>query len=153
MKTTIEQPLRIMGISIITTNQDGKAIMEIGNLWKKFYQEEIPLKIPDRIGEEVYSVYTDYEGDHEKPYKVLIGCQVTAETPTVQSLDAVLIPVGQYEKFTAKGNLTQGAVGKTWYNIWNSNLNRAFKADFEVYGEKSVDTTDGEVDIFVGILE
>lgn len=44
---------------------------------------------------------------------------------------------GSYQSFKAKGNLAGGAVYQAWFSIWNSDVPRAYTADFEVYGEKA----------------
>ncbi|MNY58278.1 Bacterial transcription activator, effector binding domain [compost metagenome] len=56
-----------------------------------------------------------------------------------------------FEKFTAKGNLTEGAVYNEWLKIWNSDLNRSFTSDFEVYDQRSANLQNGEVDIFIAL--
>jgi predicted transcriptional regulator YdeE len=50
-----------------------------------------------------------------------------------------------------KGNILQGVVFDEWTKIWNSDLERAFTADFEVYGEKSLNPENAEVDIFIAV--
>ena len=47
----------------------------------------------------------------------------------------------------------QGIVYNEWVKIWNSDLDRTFVADFEVYGEKAQDPTNAEVEIFVGVKD
>lgn len=61
------------------------------------------------------------------------------------------IQAGNYEKFTAKGDLTKGAVYEKWTKIWNTDLDRLYTADFEVYGEKAQNPVDAEVDILIAI--
>ena len=56
-----------------------------------------------------------------------------------------------YAKYIAKGNIMQGMVFGVWTKIWNSDLDRTFTADFEVYGEKSQNPENAEVDIFVAV--
>lgn len=38
-----------------------------------------------------------------------------------------------------------------WDKIWEANIKRAYKADFEVYDERSRDWDSAEVDIFINI--
>lgn len=45
----------------------------------------------------------------------------------------------------------EGAVINTWFKIWDTDLNRTYKTDFEVYGEKAQNPNDAEVEIFVGV--
>jgi predicted transcriptional regulator YdeE len=38
-----------------------------------------------------------------------------------------------------------------WAQIWNSDINRRYTTDYEIYGSKSGDTENAEVDIFVAV--
>jgi predicted transcriptional regulator YdeE len=58
---------------------------------------------------------------------------------------------GTYEKVVAKGNIFKGALAEAWFDIWNSDRNRAYTADFEVYSEKASNPENAEVDIFIAI--
>lgn len=52
---------------------------------------------------------------------------------------------------TVKGNILQGLVFEAWTKIWNSNIDRKFSADFEVYDERAQDPENAEVDIFIAV--
>ncbi len=56
-----------------------------------------------------------------------------------------------YRKYITKGNILQGMVFNEWTKIWNSDLERTFTADFEVYGEKAQNPENAEVDIFIAV--
>ena len=58
---------------------------------------------------------------------------------------------GNYAKFVSKGDLTKGAVYGTWSKIWETELDRTYSTDFEIYGEKAQNPTDAEVEIFVAV--
>lgn len=53
------------------------------------------------------------------------------------------------EKFIARGNLQQGAVWQKWMEIWESDIDRTYTFDFEIYGEKAQNPADAEVEIFI----
>ncbi|MBI3239744.1 MAG: AraC family transcriptional regulator, partial [Flavobacteriia bacterium] len=61
------------------------------------------------------------------------------------------IETGDYKEYTAIGNAQEGAVYNEWVKIWNSDLNRAYTADFEVYGAESFDPIAGKVPIFIAL--
>jgi predicted transcriptional regulator YdeE len=44
-------------------------------------------------------------------------------------------------------------VADTWKEIWNSNIPRAYQADFEVYDERSKDWSKAVVEIFISIKD
>ena len=56
-----------------------------------------------------------------------------------------------YRKFVAKGNILQGIVFGEWTKIWNTEIDRKYTADFEVYGEKTQNPENAEIDIYVSI--
>ena len=58
------EEIKIIGITVRTTNQDQKAAQDIPVLWDKFMWQGLAEKIPNRENEAVYCVYTDYEKDY-----------------------------------------------------------------------------------------
>jgi len=150
MKMTIKQ-FKIIGISIQTTNENNQATIDVPALWDQFLSQNLIEKIPNKIGPEIYCVYTDYEKDHTKPYKVILGCGVANFDKIPEGMIDKKIETRQYQKFIAKGDIKQGAVAQEWIKIWNSNLERRYTTDFEVYGKKAQNLKDAEVEIFVAI--
>ena len=69
---------RLEGIGIRTTNQEGKAIQDIAQVWQGFFAEGIYDKIENKANGKTIGLYTDYEGDFTKPYYFMAGCEVTA---------------------------------------------------------------------------
>ena len=141
----------VVGISIRTTNENGQATKDIPALWGKFMSEGIIEKIPNKIDNTVYCIYTDYEKDHTKPYTTILGCKVSTLNNIPNEMVVKTFEEANYEKFVAKGNLMQDAIFNEWTKIWNSDLDRTFTADFEVYGEKAQNPENAEVDIFIAI--
>ncbi len=145
------EPFALVGISMKTSNAEGKAVQDIPQLWNRFMTEGIAAKIPNKIEEAVFCVYTDYEGDHSMPYSVILGCKVANLEEIPEGMIGKPIPGGNYEKRTAKGNLKEGALVEAWHKIWNEDLPRVYTADFEVYGGKTQNPLDAEVDIFIAV--
>lgn len=150
MKTTIEK-FHVIGISVRTTNEGNQAAKDIPQLWERFMSEEIESKILNKASQDVYGIYTEYEGDFTKPYTTIIGCKVNSLDNIPEGLIGLTIETANYEKFTAKGKLSDDVVYNKWTEIWKSNLDRAYIADFEIYGEKSMDMDNAEVDIFIAV--
>jgi len=61
MKTTTLSEFHIIGISVRTTNVSNKALKDIGELFGNFVGQNMMGKIPEKITEDIYCVYTDYE--------------------------------------------------------------------------------------------
>lgn len=145
------QKFSVIGISVRTTNENGQAGQDIPALWSKFMSEGIAEKIPKKIDNSIFCIYTEYEKDHTKPYTTILGCKVENLNTIPNGMVGKTFDEANYTKHIAKGNILQGMVFGEWTKIWNSNLDRAFTADFEVYGEKAQNPEKAEVDIFVAL--
>ncbi len=151
METVNVEGFYIIGIAVRTTNENGQSAKDIGALWNKFISEGIVDKIPNKVNTEIYSVYTDYEGDYMQPYTTILGCKVENLDNIPEGMVAKEIKGWKYAKFIAKGDLTKGAIYQEWSKIWNTDLERVYTSDFEIYGEKAQNPIDAEVEILVAI--
>jgi predicted transcriptional regulator YdeE len=133
-----------------TSNENNQSMKDGGELWTRFEKEEIASKIPNKLSDEIIAVYYNYEGDHTRPFSYFIGCKVEQGTHVPDDLDSLTIPAGNYQKVTAKGEMP-GCMAEKWREIWNSNIPRAYKFDFEIYDERSQDWSDAEVDIYLSV--
>ena len=116
---------KITGKKIRTNNNK---IDEIISLWK-----EVPIL---GLSGDIYAVYYNYESDFNGDFDFLIGSENSALK------DFADIKEGKYMIWTAD---SQDAVGSAWQKIWNTELDRAYESDFEVYSQ------DGSIKIFIGI--
>ncbi len=147
------EPFRVIGISVRTTNENNQAATEIADLWGKFMHENILEAIPNKLDSTVYSIYTDYESDHTKPYNVILGCKVENLDKIPDGMVGKFIDGGSYMKLSSKGNLAEGLIINKWVEIWGMDLNRAFTADYEVFGEKAQNPADAEIDFLIAVKE
>ena len=141
---------KIIGISTRTTNKNNKAQQDLGQLWGKFYSENIFVKIPNKLSNEVLTIYTDYKSDFTEDYTTIIGIPVSTLDEIPNGLVGREFQAENFQKFTAKGEMPN-AVVNTWIDIWkrDKELNRKYSYDFEVYGEKSQNGENSEVDIYI----
>ncbi len=151
MKTIKTEPFCVIGISVRTTNENGQGAIDIGGLWGRFFSEQVLEAIPNKVDNVIYSIYTEYEQDHTRPYTTIIGCRVEHLDEIPSGMKGIRIEGGTYAQLSARGDMQQGFVGSKWYEIWNSDLNRAYTADYEVYGEKAHNPADAEVDFLIAI--
>lgn len=151
MEKVMVEPFYIIGLGVKTTNADGKGAQDIASLWQKFMYENILEKIPNKVDPTIYCVYTDYEGDYTQPYLTLLGCKVKSLDEVPEGLTAKSFDGGSYLKMTAKGDMSQGLVINQWTKIWNMDLDRAYTADFEVFGQKAQNPADAEIDFFIAV--
>ena len=146
--------MKIIGISTETTNQNGQASADLGQLWGKFFAENIIGKIPNKISNEIYSIYTDYESDYTGKYTTIIGLKVSSLDEIPNGLIGREFENQNFIKITAKGEMPN-AIAETWKEIWakDKELNRTYTYDFEVYGEKSQNGENSEVEVYLSIKD
>lgn len=143
---------KFIGVSIETTNENGQSSNDLQELWERFYSENIPTQIPNKVSDEIYSIYTDYETNYKGKYTCIIGFKVNSLDEIPENLIGREFKGGQFQKFIAKGQMPD-AVVETWQKIWQKEdeLNRKYTVDFEVYRENSRKGEGAEVQIFISI--
>ncbi len=145
---------KVIGISVRTTNKNNKSGRDLGNLWNRFFKENIINKIPNKESSEIFLIYTDYKSNYLDDYTAILGMRVSSIEDVPEGFVGREFEEENFQKFVAKGRIPE-AIQKTWMNIWNddSKLGRKYTYDFEVYGEKANNPEDAEVDIFVATEE
>ena len=142
----------VAGIEIKTTNQNGKAMKDIGVTWQKLFTEGSYEIIPNKVNNKTIGLYTEYEGDYTKPYIFLAGAEVSQSVKNNQEIINKVIPKGKYAKFVITGDV-QNSVGQAWQEIWGMDLKRKYTCDFEEYQNNSEDMQNQEIHIYIAIEE
>ncbi|NCT40115.1 MAG: AraC family transcriptional regulator [Alphaproteobacteria bacterium] len=138
----------VVGVSIITDNE--KATDDINALWERFFKESIGQFVPGKTDDVIYAVYSDYQGDHEKPYRLTIGYRVS-EVKTPDTMHHVGVKSQEYAVMSAAGKQPDALI-ETWKAIWSSeDLPRSYATDFEVYGPRFFEDGINEVLVHIGI--
>ena len=140
----------IAGIKVRTTNQDGKAIQDIGMTWQKLFESGIYEKVPNKVNTKTIGLYTEYEGDYTKSYTFIAGTEVSKEIENNEEIISKVIPKGKYAKFVITGDV-KDLVGQAWQEIWNMNLKRKYTCDFEEYQNNSEDMQKQEIHIYIAL--
>jgi len=148
--TTEQKEFSVIGISVRTSNQNGQSKKDISELWVKFMGGNLMEKIPDKASNDLFCIYTEYETDHTGPYTTILGCKVASLKNIPAGFIGKIIPAARYNRIISKGPLP-GCVLNTWREVWESNIERAYGADFDVYGEKAQNPEHGEVETFVSV--
>ena len=133
----------IVGVSAITSNDDPKMGQVIGSLWGKLYEGRINEIIKNKVNEYAIGLYSDYE---DNKYCVTVGNEVSS----VENEELIVkkIPVGKYAKFSIEGHM-QKAVAEAWNKIWQMDLDRSYKADFEEY--LNADYDNAKINIYISV--
>ncbi len=150
MRTIELDQFIVIGISIRTSNINGKSLKDIGELFGRFMSQHLIQQIPNKINSDIYCVYTDYESDFNAPYSTIIGCRVSSTEDIPEEFISKTIPAAKYQVYKSTGNLTE-SLGKTWEGIWSSEIDRRYSADFDIYGAKAMDFSNGEVESYVSV--
>ncbi len=143
---------KIIGISVRTTNKNNQSQQDLGKLWNKFFSENIIDKIPNKVSSNIITIYTDYKSDYTDDYTTIIGIPVSALDEIPNGLIGREFEAENFEKYTAKGEMPN-AIMNTWIDIWrrDKDLKRKYTYDFEVYGPKSQNGKDSEVEIYIAM--
>lgn len=140
----------VEGICIKTTNQNGKAIQDIANLWQNFFVKGDYDKIENKVNNKTIGLYTDYEGDYTSSYSFVVCSEVNKKSENLDNRVTKIIPRGKYAKFVIIGDVQQ-SVGEAWSKIWNMNLKRKYTCDFEEYQNNTDDMQNQEIHIYIAI--
>lgn len=151
--TLIQKPsINVIGIACRTSNAPENGPQDIPRLWEQFYSENVINKIPNKISNEVIALYCDYEGDYTQPYSLVIGCPVSSLGSVPGGMVSKVIPAGSYAVFHAIGEYPKSLI-ETWGNIWQTDLDRTYTGDYELYGEKFTSESSKEVGVYIAIEE
>lgn len=140
----------VMGIAVRTTNQNQQAQTDIGALWQRFFGENLLSRIPGKISEDIYCVYTDYETDANGPYTTILGCKVASLQGLPEGFVGKTIPEATYRLYRSAGKLPD-CVLATWGQIWQALIERSYLADFDVYGPGSQDPNHAVVETYLSV--
>ena len=155
MSNQIIQEFKVIGISIRTTNENGQSAKDIETIWGRFWNEKIQEQIPNKVNDDIYAIYTDYETDFKGAYTTIIGLPVSSLENIPEGFVGITIEKTEYKKFVSKGKMPE-AVVNTWIEIWGNNelnLTRTYKADFTIHGKKYYDGDTAEVETFISVNE
>jgi|APSaa5957512535_1039671.scaffolds.fasta_scaffold49022_2 predicted transcriptional regulator YdeE len=162
---TQDKVLNIIGIELRTTNNNNQAFTDIPPFWQNFFSDDIAAKIPHKLSDDIYAVYTkfDNEGiDNTGMYSLIIGYPVNNLDQIPASLVSCTIPKSSYRKFAVNsskpedvGQICNGKpedVGQTWQEIWQLsatdkefNAKKSYIAEFEHYASS------GKINIYIGL--
>lgn len=142
------QALHVVGIALRTHNSE--AFQTIPPFWGRFTQCRLADRLPHRLSDDVYAVYTHFQNagvDNGGWYTLVIGHAVPGDTPGLPpaGLVHVVAPASPRALFqVAQGR--PDLVGAKWQQIWQrSDLQKTTVADYEHY------QPDGSIDILIGI--
>jgi predicted transcriptional regulator YdeE len=146
----------VIGIEARTTNaKEATADGIIPRQWQRFFQEGILEKIPNKIAGNIYAVYSDYANDHNGEYDYVIGAMVKEGSVPPPGMVAKNVSGGRFAVLTSDRGPLPSVVPQAWQTIFKlegeKKLQRTYKADFEIYDQRSRDPQNAQVDLYVGM--
>ncbi len=160
MKKNITQlpEIKLVGINVRTSNvlEMNPATAQIGATMQRFFMDNMQAKILNRKNSgRVFAVYTDYESNEHGPYTYFLGEEVTIFDKLDDGFKTLVISPQNYMKFTSNQGVMPKVVIDMWQAIWKMTESdfdgpRSYLADFEIYDERSHDSNQAVVDIYIG---
>jgi predicted transcriptional regulator YdeE len=146
----------VVGISARTSNaKEAGPDGIIPKQWQTFFHDGVAARIPNKTGAEIYAVYADYASDHNGEYTFIIGCKVKDGTASHAGLTAAQIPSGDYAVISSKKGPVARVVPAAWQDVFkmegSGELHRTYRADFELYDQRTHDPQNAQVDLFLGV--
>lgn len=143
---SLSDDLTVLGPSLRTSND--VAFETIPGHWQRFFERGGPDQMSERIGDEIYAVYTDFENegvDNTGMYTFVIGPRVPSGTEPRDGMEIAVVPASQRVTFDVEGGRPD-LVGEQWQRIWDrDDLAKTFVAEYEKYA------TDGAITISIGV--
>ncbi|MCK4499256.1 AraC family transcriptional regulator [Candidatus Babeliales bacterium] len=154
-----QEEIKVVGIQVRTNNnfEMNPAEAKIGSLVGKYFGTNVASLIPERKTPGItFCAYTDYESDHTGDYTYFIGEEVTDTSSIPDGYVSLIIPKGDYVKFTSESGAIPNVVLELWQKIWKMNSEefdgkRLFEVDYEIYDARATDPQSAIVDICIGI--
>jgi predicted transcriptional regulator YdeE len=152
------QEFSVIGIQVRTSN--AKEVTGGGAIpkqWARFFSEGITDKIPNKVDSTIYAVYTNYASDYNGEYDFIIGMKVSSVSDVPRGMVAKTVPRGKYAVVASEMGPVAQVVPKAWQQVYSLDANkhlggtRAYKADFELYDQRSQNPQDSQVDLYIGL--
>lgn len=155
-----QSDIKIVGITTRTNNKNemNPQTAKIGETFGRYFGQQLASQIPHRKNPGVtFSIYTNYESNEHGDYTYFLGEAVDSFDNIPDHFQTLLIPAGQFQKFTTPVGKIPDIVIQAWQQIWQMSADdfggpRAYRADYEVYDQRAQDPQHACVDIFVGVL-
>jgi predicted transcriptional regulator YdeE len=141
MKTVTMDAFYAMGHEARTTNareMSGQGV--IGKMWS--------TGVPGASA--IVAVYSEYASDKDGEYSYLLGSKVGESEKMPRDLVRRKVEQGRYVQLSAKNEGKAPVVVGLWQQVWalegEGKIKRAYRTDFELYGEAGVE-------LYVGVKD
>lgn len=153
-----EQPAIILtGVHVRTTNaEEAGPNRRLPQLWETYFQSQITSRTQTINSHLIYALYTDYESDATGAYTTMIGHEVANNNSQDEDKFHILqVPASKYLVFTTEKGPVYEVVAQAWGKIWayfkESEEERAYTGDYELYDSSNSDPSKTQIQIFIAI--
>jgi predicted transcriptional regulator YdeE len=150
IEISAQKQFYLTGIAVRTINKKGQSQKDIGGLWTRFMSEGLLEQIDNKTSDDIYCVYTNFETNHTGFYTAVLGCKVNSPDHVPDGFTGITIPAGKYQVYFLEGKFPDN-VGTAWQEIWNTDTDRAYTADFDWYGSNAKRFEETEVKIYLAV--
>ena len=156
VKAEHQDAFYVMGMSVhAKASEESGGDGQIPGLWQSFIQQGTASNIPNKVGDDLYVVYTNMDAAGGT-YDYLLGARVTSIDHVPAGMVAKLVPAGKYAIVPSEVGPAQDVIPAVWQKIWTMTPEqlggkRAMKADFEIYNLQGFDPQNAQVDVHVGL--
>ena len=122
----------LLGISVETTFENDQHEKDIKKVWEELIDLNFHKIVPGNKGTEIYAVYSNYHGPAKSSFTYTVGLRLDKKIVTNNKMKMMTVPKTNFAVFDTKyknGN----SINNTWQKIYESDLERAFTYDVELY--------------------
>lgn len=156
-RESIDTPFYVAGWQVRTNNADEMTGQgKIGPLWQRTFQQNLVARIPNRAGDALIVVYSNYASDEKGDYDYLLGARVSSIENLPPGMTWKRVEPGAYAVILTEKGQMPGVLQAAWARIWKMSPGelggkRAFATDYEVYDQRSADVQNARIEIHIGL--
>lgn len=151
-----KEAMHFIGLKAKTNMAMEDSLGTIGQLWGKAMQQGIMMMIPNKVSNNMYGLYYDYDFGESQSFTVMVACRVSTLDSIPEGMVGHTIPASRFAVFTTpQGNMIE-IVKDGWQYVWenwmqeNPNL-ASFVCDFEEYDETAMNMDAAVVKLYLGL--
>lgn len=131
----------VVGITVRTNNaKEAGGQGDIPQLWQNAMQNNTLDAVPNKVGDALMVVYSDYASDNTGDYNYTLGYRVSSVGALPAGMVAKTIHSGKYADIASDQGAPQEVIPALWQRINTMTAaqlggTRAYQTDFETYGD------------------
>lgn len=138
-KVDDQESFTVIGLTVRTTNaKEAGGQGDIPQLWQNAIQNATLDAVPNKVGDNLVVVYSDYASDSTGEYNYTLGYRVSSADKIPDGMVAKTVRAGKYAVIASETGPPQEVIPALWQRINSMTPHqlggaRAFQTDFETY--------------------